>query len=121
MGGFLGNGEAMFEQADQEAIQWECFLLVLDDEFKGESFRVTDIVEKLARTCSDDNRRSSRLRKRPPDFLAEVQTELIDFFSGATREVLRGATRPAFGETQVFVTFRARARSEKPRYSAGRL
>jgi len=71
--GFLGNAEAMFEQSDSEAAQWEAFLLALRDVFNQQPFRVADVVERLpsrdSQLVSADNK---CLREALSDFLADL-------------------------------------------------
>jgi hypothetical protein len=72
--GFLANTDAMFEQADSDAVQWESFLLTLAELFDGEPFRVTDVAQRLeARALLGGNAESKGLREALPDFLAEAE------------------------------------------------
>ncbi len=103
--GFLGNADAMFEQADSEAVQWESFLLTLADLFDGEPFRVTDVVERLeARALAIPNAgESKRLREALPDFLAEAADRTGGFFQRRLGKCFAERVGRRFGESQVFL------------------
>jgi len=101
---FLDNADAMFEQADPEAGQWECFLLVLSDLFDGEPFRVTDIVARMEeRALGLSNPESKRLRESLPDFLAEGADRTGGFFQKRLGKCFAERVGRRFGESQVFL------------------
>lgn len=45
--GFLGNLDAMYDEADDEGPAWEAFVRALGETFGGESFRTGEIVDHL--------------------------------------------------------------------------
>jgi hypothetical protein len=45
--GFLGNLQGLYNQADEEAAEWESFLLALAAHFKGRDFTTATLVEAL--------------------------------------------------------------------------
>jgi hypothetical protein len=74
--GFLANSDELHSQADGEAVQWEGFLLALDEIFDGEPFLVADIIDKLdARTWTGSpiqpTEGAQALRTALPDSLSE--------------------------------------------------
>jgi hypothetical protein len=102
---FLVNADAMFEQSDSEAAQWEAFLLALADLFDGEPFRVTDIVEQmearaLALPGAGD---SKRLREALPDHLAEAADRTGGFFQRRLGRCFAERAGRRFGESQVYL------------------
>jgi hypothetical protein len=101
--GFLGNADAMFDQADAEAAQWEAFLLALSDIFNGEPFRVTDVVEKLPAKDGANTQEMNRLRSALPDFLAEAADRTGGFFQRRLGKCFSDRSGRRFGESQVFV------------------
>jgi hypothetical protein len=100
---FLGNADAMFDQADAEAAQWEAFLLALSDLFNGEPFRVTDVVEKLPAKDGANTQEMNRLRSALPDFLAEAADRTGGFFQRRLGRCFSDRSGRRFGESQVFV------------------
>jgi hypothetical protein len=102
--GFLANADAMFEQADSEAVQWESFLLTLAQLFDGEPFRVTDVVQRLeARALLGGNADSKGLREALPDFLAEAGDRTGGFFQRRLARCFAERAGRRFGESQVFL------------------
>lgn len=102
--GFLANADAMFEQADSEAVQWESFLLTLAELFDGEPFRVTDVVQRLeARALLGGNAESKGLREALPDFLAEAGDRTGGFFQRRLARCFAERAGRRFGESQVFL------------------
>jgi hypothetical protein len=100
---FLGNADAMFEQADSDAAQWEVFLLTLADLFDGEPFRVTDVVEKLPAKDGSSTPEMTRLRGALPDFLAEAADRTGGFFQRRLGKCFAERVGRRFGESQVFL------------------
>jgi len=79
IGGFMRNAEDFYEEADVESIEWESFLLALDEVFYGEPFTVAQLVEKLKQTAWNDHTKRNeptvhalRLQESMPGFLAEM-------------------------------------------------
>jgi len=108
---FLANAEAMFEQADSDAGQWEAFLLVLSEVFEGESFRVRDIVANIEdRSLGMANTRSNHIREALPDFLAEAVDRTGGFFQRRLGKCFAERLGRRHGESQVYLT-----RAEKDR------
>jgi hypothetical protein len=101
--GFLGNADIMFEQADAEAAQWESFLLVLAELFNGDSFRVTEVVEKLPAKDDTSTPEMKRLRGALPDFLAEAADRTGGFFQRRLGKCFADRVGRRFGESQVFL------------------
>jgi hypothetical protein len=102
--GFLANADAMFEQADSEAVQWESFLLTLAELFDGEPFRVTDVVQRLeAHALLGGNAESKGLREALPDFLAEAGDRTGGFFQRRLARCFAERAGRRFGESQVFL------------------
>jgi hypothetical protein len=102
--GFLANADAMFEQADSEAVQWESFLLTLAELFDGEPFRVTDVVQRLeARALLGGSAESKGLREALPDFLAEAGDRTGGFFQRRLARCFAARAGRRFGESQVFL------------------
>jgi hypothetical protein len=100
--GFLANADIMFEQADSEAGQWECFLLVLFEVFGGEPFRVMDIVAKMEqRALGVSDSESNRIRESLPDFLAEAADRTSGFFQRRLGRCFAAHVGQRFGESQV--------------------
>ena len=93
--GFLGNADAMFEQSDVEAAQWEAFVLMLLNLFNGVPFRVTDIVERLPAKDGTNTQEMSCLRSALPDFLAEA-ADRTRLFSAAMRKMSCRPGGPTF-------------------------
>lgn len=102
--GFLGNADAMFEQSDAEALQWEAFLLALHDVFDGKPFRVSDVVDRLtirdSQLLSDDNK---CLRQALPDFLADAADRTGGFFQRRLGRCFAERLGRRFGDSQVFL------------------
>ncbi len=98
--GFLGNSETMFEQADADAVQWESFLLVLVDLFKGQPFRVTDVVARLRGEGSSG---VNPLRSALPDFLAEAADDTDGFFQRRLGKSFAYRVEQRFGDSKVFL------------------
>jgi hypothetical protein len=108
---FLGNAEIMFEQADLDAAQWECFLLVLLDVFDGQPFRVKDIVANMGAPASGpSNVDATRVREALPDFLAEAADRTSGFFQRRLGKCFAERLGRRFGESQVHL-----GRAEKDR------
>ena len=101
--GFLANADTMLEQADAEAPQWECFLLVLAELFDGEPFRVTDIVERLPPKDAPGTPETKHLRDALPDFLAEAADRTGGFFQRRLGRCFSDRVDKRFGASQVFV------------------
>ena len=70
--GFLENRDEMFSQADAEAMQWEGFLLTLNQIFYSEPFLAADVTKKLAEKTFDE----SQHRAEP----SKLATQLSDSF-----------------------------------------
>jgi hypothetical protein len=101
---FLANADTMFEQADSDAVQWECFLLALSDVFDGKPFRVTDIVARMEeRALGLSNIESKRLREALPDFLAEAADRTGGFFQRRLGRCFAERVGRRFGESQVYL------------------
>jgi hypothetical protein len=102
--GFLANTDTMFGQADSEAVQWEAFLLTLDELFDREPFRVTDIVERLsAREAELVKTVAKRIRDALPDFLAEAADRTGGFFQRRLGKSFAERAGRRFGESQIFL------------------
>jgi hypothetical protein len=101
--GFLANADTMFEQADAEAPQWECFLLVLSELFGGEPFRVTDIVEKLPSKDAPSTPEAKQLRQVLPDYLAEAADRTEGFLQRRLGRYFSDRVDKRFGKSQVFL------------------
>jgi hypothetical protein len=52
VGGFLGNLEKLYSQADEEAAEWEGFYVEIENEFAGKAFTTADLVAKLESSAS---------------------------------------------------------------------
>jgi hypothetical protein len=76
--GFMGNAEALYEEADDDSREWEGFLIVLHDIFYGDPFTVAEIVEKLNGKTStqgtfvSEPAHTSALKAALPGYLAEA-------------------------------------------------
>ena len=101
--GFLSNADTMFEQADAEAPQWECFLLMLSELFGGEPFRVTDIVEKLPSKDAPSTPEAKQLRQALPDYLAEAADRTEGFLQRRLGRCFSDRIDKRFGKSQVFL------------------
>jgi len=101
--GFLGNSDAMFEQADSDAVQWEAFLVVLADVFGDEPFRATDVYDKLGTNGVFTVPDTKRLREALPDFLAEAADRTGGFFQRRLGRCFAERVGRRFGESQVFL------------------
>ena len=107
IGGFLGNAEALYEEADVESIQWENFLLTLNEEFYSEPFTVAGIVETLKlKTWDSETResmpteRSAALRAALPDYIGEC-IDREGSFQRRTGKCFSERVDRRFGESQV--------------------
>jgi hypothetical protein len=78
--------------------------LVLADLFDGESFRVTDVMEKLpARGTELSNEESKRLRGSLPDFLADAADRTGGFFQRRLGKCFAEKAGRRFGDSEVFL------------------
>jgi hypothetical protein len=98
--GFLGNSEELYEQADRETQQWEHFFLSLNEVFRGDSFRVSELVNRLAK--SNDG-----LRDALPDFVAEV-LEKTGFLQRRLGTAFAERLGRRFGDSGVFIEKRGK-------------
>jgi hypothetical protein len=77
--------------------------LVLAEEFGAESFRVTEVVEKLGTKDGLSAPDAKRLREALPDFLAEAADRTGGFFQRRLGKCFAERIGRRFGETQVFL------------------
>jgi hypothetical protein len=61
--GFLGNLDRLYEESDPSQLQWEAFLLALDDSFDGRNFTIKELIEVMPT--------DSELSQALPDELAD--------------------------------------------------
>jgi hypothetical protein len=101
--GFLGNTDAMLEQSDSDAAQWEGFLIALGDVFGKNPFRVTDIVTKMDPDLWVGSAETKSLRESLPDFLAEAADKTGGFFQRRLGKCFAERVRRRFGDSQVFL------------------
>jgi hypothetical protein len=111
--GFLDNADTMFEQADSEAVQWESFLLALDDIFPGQSFRVADVVNKLPLKDGVSSEVVKGLRDALPDFLAEAADRSNGFFQRRLGRCFSDRVDKRFGDSQVYIERAAEDKKSK--------
>jgi hypothetical protein len=104
--GFLGNAATMFEQADPEAVQWEIFLLALDDVFGSQPFKVGDLVERLAPSMTgvtEVDKISQRLRDSIPDSLADAADRTTGAFRKRLGTGFSERVGRRFGDSQIYI------------------
>jgi hypothetical protein len=96
IGGFLGNLEAFYDQADQEAAEWETFLGALAERQNDQTFTVAD----LARELDDD---ACALRDALPNDLADALDKKPSIFKTKLGKALgrRKGTRYGTSELRV--------------------
>jgi hypothetical protein len=105
--GFLGNAESVYQEADNEAGQWEGFLQTLDEVFYGEPFTVHQLVERLkvknrAGESADTCVQAMMLREALPDFLAEgIDRE--GFFQRRAGKAFAERIERRFGSSQIYL------------------
>jgi hypothetical protein len=101
---FLVNADAMFEQADSDAAQWEVFLLTLTDLFDNERFGSRILLKKWKRgrwlfpSRASPNVCANRCRT----FLQTRQTE-PGVFQRRLGKCFAERIGRRFGESQVFL------------------
>jgi hypothetical protein len=107
--GFLANSEELYQGADAESLQWEAFLECLHKIFRGESFLVAQIVERLgqkawndASHASEPTEEAARLRSALPDPLAEA-VDRDGFFQRRAGKSFAAIVGKRFGESQIFI------------------
>lgn len=69
---FLGNLDALYEQADEEAMQWAGFLHALQDTYKDEPFLVTTLDKDIKAGASEHALVGESLFNALPDELADI-------------------------------------------------
>lgn len=97
--GFLYNCEELWSNADQEAVQWELFLLALREEFGHHTFTTSEIY---ARVIESNVRYKEPVREALPDDLAEW-LDRPGSFQRRLGKALRARTGRRFGDSQVYV------------------
>jgi hypothetical protein len=94
--GFLGNADALYEQADDESAQWEAFLLSCAEAFGDATVTSADVALRLA---SD-----SSLQDSLPDFLAEARAGGKGDFKKLLGNALRKRADRQYGDEGLRVT-----------------
>jgi hypothetical protein len=109
IGGFMGNAEEFYEEADTESVEWESFLLTLADVFYGEPFTVAQIAEKLKETTWNDHTKrnepsgaGARLHESMPGFLAEMADKGGSFRNRAGKR-FSAMVGTRFGKSEVYL------------------
>jgi hypothetical protein len=76
--GFMGNAEKMYAEADEEAVEWEGFLVVLHRVFYGEAFLISQIVEELQATTWNETTKNSEPTARALMLKAALPASLAE-------------------------------------------
>ncbi|MBL8236471.1 MAG: hypothetical protein JNM66_03575 [Bryobacterales bacterium] len=102
--GFLGNAEAKLANNDLEAGQWEEFLLAIDRIYRGESFRVAEILDKLTPGRCTETTDVTALRQAMPDEIAEAIQRRSASCSRLLGNSFSSRIDRRYGDRQVHVT-----------------
>ncbi len=93
---FLGNEEEFLEEADDVAIEWENFLLVLADHYQHSvEFTIAELMQRLSM--------SEALKQALPASLAEVWDRKSGAFQKAIGYAFRKRKEQRFGDLQVYL------------------
>jgi len=94
--GFLGNANELYEQADDESIQWECFLRACKETFGDNAVTSAEVDLRIV---SD-----SSLQNSLPDFLADARTNGKSDFKKLLGKALRKRADRQFGDDGLHVS-----------------
>jgi len=102
---FLGNADELYADADAESLQWEGFLLTLNEVFYEGTFTAAEIGEKLKAKTFDGHesvptKHAAELRSALPDFLAEAM-DRDGFFQRRTGKCFADRVGRRYGTAQV--------------------
>jgi hypothetical protein len=107
--GFMENATAIYQEADEEAREWEGFLLALHGIFRGDAFTVAEIMEKMNGMTaisgtygSEPTVQAKELKAAMPSFLAEAM-DRPGFFQKRVGHAFAAKLDRRFGESGVFL------------------
>ena len=96
--GFLDNRNDMLEQADEDAPQWEAFLVAWQDEFGDEAVTTAQVADRL------DSALAADLRAALPGHLADALTDKSKSFTRRLGRALAAIQDRRFNDASLRVT-----------------
>ena len=106
---FLGNSEALFDEADVERVEWEAFLEMLEETFYGSPFTIAELWDRMNEKTFEAMLHQSVLSERAEQLREAIPTALTRWseregqFKQRVGFALRSLRSRRFGKRQLCI------------------